>query len=379
MVEVAGNFSGQFAPLAEAFAQSFNQHGDTGAALAVYYRGELQADLWGGKQDKKDQQDWQQDTCVNIFSAGKALVAVTVLQQLERTGLSLDTPLQEIWPEFENSAVTIKHVLSHRSGYSAFTQTMADESIYDWQQATAAIAQDQPWWEPDQDQGYSPMLFGWLGGEISRRLASAERFNDVVQKDISEPLAIRAGFGLPEDQQTLLADVRGLAPVHVPKDAAKLMGIFKDEPGGVTQKAFTNPMSIMVGTNSQAWRQAQIPGGNATSNARSMATFYQALLEPGRLLSEESLMALRQQHSHSDCDRVLKTPLSFGLGFMLSDERDECRFGREGFGHPGAGGCLGFADPKYDIAFSYTTRDMGQSLLIDPRAIRLIEATYQCL
>lgn len=380
-VQVSGEFSSRFAALASAFAESFREHGDTGAALAVYYRGELQADIWAGKRDKKDVHDWQADTCVNVFSAGKALVAVSLLQQLERAGLSLDTPVKDIWPEFQNTEVNVRQVLCHRSGFSAFQKKIPDDVIYDWQRVTACLAEESPWWEPNQAQGYSPMLFGWLGGELSRRLAGAERFNDVVQEHISTPLGISAGFGLSEQEQSKLADVRALESRYVPADAAKLMTIFKDEPGGVTQKAFTNPMSIMVGTNSQAWRQAQIPGGNACTNARSLATFYQALLEPGKLLGEEFSAQLRQQQSFSECDNVLKTSLGFGLGFMLTDERDELRFGsaQHSFGHPGAGGCVGFADPEKDIAFAYTTRDMGQSLLLDPRAIRLIDAAYACL
>ncbi|GAA6152411.1 serine hydrolase domain-containing protein [Pseudoteredinibacter isoporae] len=380
-VQVSGEYSHRFAPLVTAFTESFRAHGDTGAALALYYRGELQADIWAGKRDKKDLHDWQADTRVNVFSAGKALVAVSLLQQLERTGLNVDTPLRDIWPEFQNPEVTVRQVLCHRSGYSAFQATMSDEAIYDWGQATAQIAKESPWWAPGQAQGYSPMLFGWLGGELCRRLAGAERFNDVVQETIVQPLGISAGFGLSEEEQKNLADVRALESRYVPKDAAKLMTIFKDEPGGVTQKAFTNPMSIMVGSNSQAWRQAQIPGGNACTNARSLATFYQALLEPDKLLGADLCLQLRAQQSYSECDNVLKTPLGFGLGFMLTDARDELRFGSpdNSFGHPGAGGCVGFADPNRDIAFAYTTRDMGQSLLLDPRAIRLIDAAYACL
>ncbi|MBB6522807.1 serine hydrolase [Pseudoteredinibacter isoporae] len=380
-VQVSGEYSSRFAALATAFADSFRDHGDTGAALSLYYRGELQLDIWAGKRDKKDVDDWQADTRVNVFSAGKALVAVSLLQQMELAGLSLDTPVKEIWPEFQNSQVNVRQVLCHRSGFSAFQKKVPDEVIYDWRRVTEQLAGETPWWEPNQAQGYSPMLFGWLGGELCRRLAGAARFNDVVQKTISQPLGISAGFGLSEEEQQTLADVRALDSRYVPKDAAKLMTIFKDEPGGVTQKAFTNPMSIMVGTNSQAWRQAQIPGGNACTNARSLATFYQALLEPGKLLGEAFTTALRQQQSYSECDNVLKTSLGFGLGFMLSDERDELRLGsaQNSFGHPGAGGCVGFADPNTDIAFAYTTRDMGQSLLLDPRAIRLIDAAYACL
>lgn len=380
-MQVSGECSKRFAGVEKAFVESFSEHGDTGASLAIFYRGEQQLDLWGGMRDKKDEQPWEADTCSNIFSAGKPLVAVSLLQQLEKTGVSLDAPVQEVWPEFEQSGVTLRQVLCHRSGFSAFHDEMPDEIIYNWEQLTARLAKASPWWTPNESQGYSPMIFGWFAGELCRRLAGAGKFNDVVQECIARPLGIDAGFGLSEAAQAQMADVRPLDSRYVPKGEAKLMGVFKEEPGGVTQKAFTNPMSIMIGTNSAAWRGAEIPGGNASSNARSMATFYNALLEPGILLGEKMTRELNQQQSYSDCDNVLKTPLGFGLGFMLSDDRPEARFGygKGSFGHPGFGGSIGFADPENQLAFSYTSRDMGQSLLLDPRAIRIIKSVYACL
>lgn len=380
-MHVSGETSKRFASVEQAFEDSFSQYGDTGASLAIFYRGEKQLDLWGGMRDKQDQKSWQSDTCSNIFSAAKPLVAVSLLQQIERAGVSLDTSVQELWPEFQQAGVSLRQVLCHRSGFSAFHDKMPDDIIYNWQQLTESLAKASPWWQPNEAQGYSPMIFGWFAGELCRRLAGAEKFNDVVQENIAKPLGIDAGFGLSEPAQAQMADVRPLEPRFVPKGEAKLLGIFKEEPGGVTQKAFTNPMSIMVGTNSAAWRGAQIPGGNGCSNARSLATFYNALLDPGTLLSEKMSRELNQQQSYSDCDNVLKTPLGFGLGVMLSDKRPEARFGYgEGsFGHPGFGGTIGFADPENQLAFAYTSRDMGQSLLLDPRAIRLIKAAYACL
>ncbi|MCV6615157.1 MAG: beta-lactamase family protein [Cellvibrionaceae bacterium] len=375
---INGAVSPALKPLEQAFAESFSQHGDTGASLAVYHRGELVADLWGGYRDKANSLPWQADTCSNIFSAGKALAAVLALQLVDEGLLDLDEAVKHYWPEFANAEATVRQVLCHRSGYSAFKEKMADDIIYDWDAVTAAVARSEPWWQPGTEQGYSPMIFGWLLGELVRRAAGADKLNDLLQAKIAGPLGMRAWFGVPDSELDLLADVKGLKPEFLPPVDTSMMDIFKREPGGVTQMGFTNPMSIMVGTNSQPWRQAQIPGGNGSSNARSMASFYNALLEPDNLLSAAVQPLLWQRQSHSDCDRVLQTPLAFSLGFMLSDERPECRLGRgvRGFGHPGAGGCLGFADPDHDIAFAYTSRDMGQSILLDPRAIRLIDCLY---
>jgi CubicO group peptidase (beta-lactamase class C family) len=140
-------------------------------------------------------------------------------------------------------------------------------------------------------------------------------------------------------------------------------------------------MSIMTGTNTLAWRKAQIPGGNGCTHARSLAVFYNALINTNTLLNEEFKPLLWQNVSRSDADRTLGTSLAFSHGFMLSDSRPECRFGRgaRAFGHPGAGGSLGFADPDYNISFAYTPCRLGQSVLLDRRAIALIDRLYELL
>lgn len=381
---ISGECQAQFEPIREALLNSFVEYGDRGAGLCVFHRGEKVVDLWAGTTNRDETEIWQQDTVVNVFSAGKAFVAVCVLRLLEQGALQLDEPVATYWPEFAangKAAITVAQVLSHTSGVSAFQRKQQDDVIYHWEDAVAEIETAEPWWEPGSAQGYSPMLFGWLAGELVRRVAATDSFNEAFQQLVAEPLGIDAWFGVPDSVLPRISDV-GPLRVPAPADAIpNLMSVMSADRGGVAEKAFTNPMSIMTGTNSVAWRQAQIPGGNGCTNARGLAVFYNALLQSNVLLNDKTRSLLWQQLSHSKSDNTLGTELSFSHGFMLSDGRPECQFGRgaRGFGHPGAGGSLAFADPDNELSFGYTTNRLGQSVLLDRRAIALIDRVYEVI
>jgi CubicO group peptidase (beta-lactamase class C family) len=139
---------------------------------------------------------------------------------------------------------------------------------------------------------------------------------------------------------------------------------------------------LMTATNSREWRQAQIPAAGAHADARALAIIYGTLANAPQHLLDESVLPLCWQQQTFDDDRTLGLPLRFSNGFMLSQhDRADCRYGRgaRAFGHPGAGGCIGFADPDFELGFGYVTHRMGQGLLIDERAVRLIDAAYRIL
>jgi len=394
MIEVKGHWQPGCEPLVDAFAANFAEAGEEGAALSVFHRGDLLVDIFAGsfhnKQAGLDNQSWKADTRVNIFSAGKPLVAATVLQLIADNRLTLDTPIADIWPEFAQMGkehITVRQVLCHRSGISALHDRCPDAAIFDWADITGRIAAETPWFDVDAAQGYSPFIYGWILGEVVRRVTGAESFNQVFQQTVAEPLSISAAFGIADDEQSALADTSALkhpasAPVSTGQrtegaDSAALGRLMKSDPRGITNRAFANPMSLMTSTNSSAWRAAQVPAANAQASARDLAAFYSGLID-GKVL-DASVLPLCWQEQSSDTDRVLGVPLRFASGFMLTQaDRADCRFGRgeRAFGHPGAGGALGFADPDYQVGFGYVTARLGQNVLIDDRAIRLIDALY---
>lgn len=390
MIDIKGHWVAGLEPLAETFAANFAQRGEQGAALAVYRHGQPLLSIWAGTLNNAaaDLQaaPWEEETRVNIYSASKGLVAVSVLQLVASGDLALDTPVAHYWPEFAQAAkgaITLRQILCHRAGLSAFNVRRKDSDIFDWATITGAIAEENPWWEPDTAQGYSPFIFGWILGELVRRVSGYASFNDYFQALVAQPLGANCAFGVAANQLAALADTAPLKSSHAQlvaspgADSASLGKLMKADPRGVTNRAFVNPMSLMTASNTLQWRQAQIPAANGHASASALAAIY-AGLAAGKLLPESHLPLCWQEQT-AEYDRVLGLPLRFSCGFMLSQEQSDCRFGRgaRAFGHPGAGGSLGFADPDYHIGFGYVTARQGQSLLIDQRAIHLIDTLYQ--
>lgn len=401
---IRGFWAEKWAPVIEVFAENFVSFGEQGAGFALFHRGELVVNAWAGYYDNRSaeitSEPWSEQTCVNIFSASKGLVALCVLRLVVQGRLDLDKPVAYYWPEFavkcvgsdEASGITIRQVLCHRSGLSAFHPLMRNEDISNWDIMIQAIAAERPWWAPDTAQGYSPFIFGFLLGELIKRVSGSASFDEYFQREIATPLGVNCYFGVPDERLVKIAD-NGPLGRSIESNNERVMAksydadnfalgkIMKENPRGVTHKAFTNPLSFMTTANSLEWRQAQIPAANAHANAAALATVYGKLANGNELLAASDLPLCWQEQSFSD-DQVLGLPLRFSLGFMLSQHnRQDCRYGRglRAFGHPGAGGCLGFADLDYQLGFGYVTNRMGQSLLIDERAIRIIDATYKVL
>lgn len=391
---INGQWLPQWQPLIDAFAANFSM-GEEGAGLALVHRGELVVNVWAGQRSNKlanlTQVDWSDDTLVNIFSAGKGLVALCVLQLVAEGKLQLDEPVATLWPEFAQAgkgAITLRQLLCHRAGMSAFHQHIANEQIFDWELMIQAAAAGEPWWEPDTAQGYSPFMFGWILGELVKRASGYASFNDYFQARVAQPLGVNCHFGVPDHLLRTIADTGplkrpgGLTNFSNGADSIALGKLMKADPRGVTNRAFSNPISLMTATNSREWRQAQIPAAGAHANAPALATIYGELARSQQQLLDESVLPLCWEQQTFADDRTLGLPLRFSGGFMLSQQdRADCRYGRgtRAFGHPGAGGCIGFADPDFELGFGYVTHRMGQSILIDERAVHLIDAAYAVL
>ena len=379
---VEGTVTAGYEPVAQVFTELLAEL-PQGSALAVYRDHAPLLEIWGGARDKSGECPWQVDTRVNIFSAGKPAVAVAVLQLAAQGRLSLTQPIAEFWPEFAcngKQEITLAQVLCHRSGLSAFHGRVADATIFDPAKVRALLEQESPWWQPGSAQGYSPILYGWILAEVVCRVTGAANFQEAFRQTIADPLGLSMCFGVPVEEQASLADVGAIRGAKAEPGVVQLGRAMKDDPQGVVNKAFTNPMSLMVGTNSNAWRSAEIPAANGHASARDLARFYDALINDEVLLPESYRSVCWQECSRGD-DHILQTSMRFSSGFMLTQPGGDRQLGRgeRAFGHAGAGGCLGFADPDYQISFAFVSNQMAQSLLVDRRAERLINALYQVL
>ena len=389
-VTIHGECAARFAPVREQFAAGFRAGKEIGAALAVMHDGHLVVDLWAGSADQARTQPWQRDTIVNVYSCTKAMAALCAHQLVERGRLDLDAPVADYWPEFAQagkSRLPVRWLLSHRAGLAAVREILPMEALYDWNAMTAALAAEAPWWEPGSAHGYHAVTFGWLVGEVVRRI-DGRSLGTYFRDEIARPLGLDFHIGLADVEHDRVGELTELGmgdPEELGDEVLGLAQVILADPSSLAARAFTNPPSMALGVNNPEWRRAEIPGANGHAGARDLARVYGALARGGDLddvhvLDPASIARLSTEQSFGP-DLVLQVVTRFGLGVMLPQQRTDARFGPSprAFGHPGAGGALGFADPDGRVGFGYTPNRLGPHILLDPRAVGLINAVYASL
>lgn len=362
----------------EALRDNVAERGELGAAVAVVLDGHLVVDLWCGWCDAARTRPWRRETIVNAFSVGKAVAALSLLMLISRGAARLDDPVARHWPEFSAAGkdeVTLRQILSHRAGLPAISRQLPEQALYDWEQVTAALAAQEPWWTPGEGHGYHVHTFGFLVGELVRRLGG-ERIGAFLDREIAQPLGVQVSFGLPERQRSSRADF-----VLDEELALRTQAQWRKVAGeSLRARAYLNPPGATgVGTvNTLAWQQAEIPSANLHADARGVAGVYAALArEDPALLAREVLVEATKEHS-AGTDLILERPSRFGLGFQLTQPERPFGPNAGAFGHFGAGGSVGFADPQEQLAFAYLMNRGGPQWQ-DPRNRALIEATYGSL
>jgi len=383
--EIHGSVDPRFEGVRRAFAENFESADEVGAAVSVVVDGRTVADLWAGHVDTERTRPWQRDTLVNVYSTTKGMTALCAHQLVDEGKLDLDAPVARYWPEFaaaDKGRIPVRWLLSPRAGLPAVRKLLPGDALFDWDAMTGALAAETPWWEPGTQHGYHAITFGWLVGEVVRRI-SGMSLGATFREKIARPLDADFWIGLPDTEHERVARL-GAPPMVPPTPGAEptLMEIVMREPEGMTARAFANPPTIMTSANAPAWRRAEIPGANGHATARAIATIYGAAAN-GTLpsLGAESVERCRSEQSRGP-DAVLRVSTRMGLGFMLPQPGIEGAFfgpSDRAFGHPGAGGSLGFADPEARLGFGYVMNRMGPYILLDPRATRLVDAAYAAL
>lgn len=375
---VNGELDSRFTPVADAFAQNFSKFGEIGAACAVYHRGKKLVDLWGGLADNTTGRPWTRDSVVLQFSAAKGVTATCINRLAERELLDLDAPIAEYWPEFGcngKEAITARMVLSHRAGLAAVDGELTLEQVLRWDPVVDAIAKQAPNWEPDSAHGYHARSYGWILGELVRRVTDRS-IGQYLAQEIAAPLGLRYWIGVPERELEHCA--RLIPPGMTADSIAALLGANE-----LTKRVMSGP-SGLFGYN-EMWNRpeilaAEMPSSNGVGDARSLARLYAALLnelDGVRLLGTEQLRRACKTQSRGP-DKVIFHDTAFGLGYSLQPMVAPGA-GPNSFGHPGAGGAVGFADPDANLAFAYVTNTMHFNIEGDPRSIGLVNAVYDCL
>ncbi|HLH15051.1 MAG TPA: serine hydrolase domain-containing protein, partial [Solirubrobacteraceae bacterium] len=346
-----GSCDERFAAVREAVRENVACRGELGAAVAVTVEGRRVVDLWCGWADAERRRRWSRETLVNVFSVGKALVAVCALMLVSRGELALEEPVAERWPQFAAAGkerITLRDLLGHRAGLPAIARRLPDGALYDWSQMTDALAAQQPWWEPGTAHGYHVHTFGFLVGELVRR-ASGRTIGELLRSEIAEPLRADLSFGLARGQRGRRAEY-----VFDAELGSRLRRGGREPDLRLRERAYMNPPGATgIGTvNTAAWQDAELPSANLHADARAIAWVYDALLDrgDGPALLDADVLALASAEVSAGEDLVLGRPSRFGLGFQLTQRERPLGPNEGSFGHFGAGGSLGFADPVGGVA-----------------------------
>jgi CubicO group peptidase (beta-lactamase class C family) len=380
---IDGTCEPRFQRVRDAFAENFASYGEVGATVAVAVDGQLVVDLWGGHADAARTRLWTRDTIVNIASTTKGLTAICAHRLVDGGLLDLEAPVATYWPEFAQAGkatLPVHFLLSHRAGLPAIETPLPTEAFYDWDRMTRALAAQRPWWEPGTRHGYHPFTFGWLVGEVVRRI-TGKSLGTYWREEVAEPFGIDCHIGLAAEHDARVAEFIPVPPP--PPGQPDPETEFLKHAGPMTQKAVNNPPKTVADMNTRAWRRAEIPAGNAHTHARALARVFGALACGGavagvRVLSASSINRARTEHASGPDAVLFGIPTRFGLGFSLASPGASIgSASAAAFGSFGAGGSMALADPATRVSFAYVMNQMGAGLMPpDPRAARLIDALY---
>lgn len=389
--DVHGETAREWGVVRDAFAANFEAGRESGAAFCAYHRGRKVVDLWGGIADKQTGAPWNEDTIVVVFSTTKGFTAMCAHHLADRGALDLDSPVAAYWPEFTAAGkqhITVAQILGHEAGLYDVDATLTLEQVYAWEPVIEALAAQAPLWEPGTRHGYHATTFGWLVGEIVRR-ASGRSLGRYFAEEIVAPLAADAWIGLPASEEPRVARLQSAAetaaeaaPGADPAEMKRLMDEFLG-PGTMLGRALAAPGGAFadVDFNSREFHAAEIGAAGGVTDARSIARLYAGMIgevDGVRLVGAESLgRAIRPRTTGPDAV-IMDLDLQWSLGFMVPTSL--MMPGRsDSFGHYGAGGSVGWADPSNELAFGYVMNRMDMGLMGDPRSTTLVDACYAAL
>ncbi|HEX4179659.1 MAG TPA: serine hydrolase domain-containing protein [Caulobacteraceae bacterium] len=368
-----------FEAVRAAFAENFERPGDfgeVGAAVAVYHHGRCVVDLWGGFADRARARPWTRDTLVNVWSATKGAAAVAVARLVDQGLVAYDDPVASVWPEFAQAGkagVTIGQAMSHQAGLPGFAEPTRLDDLYDWAGCVAKLERQAPAWPPGSQTSYHAMTFGFLAGEIVRRVAGVSP-GAYIAREIAGPLGADIHVGLPEALEPRVADTLGPKRPPTPPSFPQ---------SDIARGALANPATGPLAANRRAWRAAELPAANGQASAQGLARLYAALagggaLEGVRVLSPETVARMTAPAApEGRRDQFLGFTDCWAMGVMLNTPG---LYGPDprGFGHSGWGGSFGCAHPGAGTAIGYVCNQMGPDLTDDPRASALCAAVARC-
>ena len=377
-IVIQGYCEDRFKSVKEAFQRNFEKDLEVGASFAVTIEGKHVIDLWGGHADAEKTRSWERDTIVNVYSTTKVMASICIHILVDRGLLDLEAPVAKYWPEFAQAGkekLPVKFLLSHTSGLAGWDKKFRTKKLYNWDLMVELLAAQKPWWEPGTKSGYHTVTFGYLLGELVRRITK-KTVGTFFQEEVAKPLKADFYIGVPEEQFGRIADL-------IPPPPIDLSSFGEIDPKSVAMRSLTNPMIDVLETRTKEWRIAEIPAANGHGNARSVSRITAALacggqLDGIRLLSEMEIRKSIEEQSYGP-DLVLNTPIRFGLGWGLQSKELPHGPNENLFYWGGYGGSVVVVDLDEKMSIAYVMNKMVSTLTGDPRSENLITTLYQAL
>lgn len=389
-VHIEGHVSKGFEPVRDAFAENFIKRHELGGACCVYHRGEKVVDLWGGVRNTATGEPWEEDTMVLVYSATKGLAAMPLALAHSRGWLDFEERVCSYWPEFAKrgkETITVRQLLAHQAGLFAFDEPVDRSVVADLDRLAKVMARQKPAWEPGTRQGYHAITLGFYESELLRRIDPQHRsLGQFFQDEIAAPLEIdfyiRLPESIPNSRLATLAKPGWTSMLHGTGLPVRLMFASLHRHSNLYRALAVNPGSEVVRDAQRVYaRDLEVPSGGGVGTARGIGRAYSVFATGGQQLGLEpetlrqlSAPAVPPAHGFYD-ECLLAHDVRYALGFTKPSSF--WQFGSQAsFGALGAGGAMGFADPKGGIGYGYVTSQMGTALKGDPRDIALRNAVY---
>ena len=387
---VQGTCDSRFKGVLEAFVENFQVHDEVGASVAITLEGKTVVDLWGGQ--KTDGGDpWARDTIGVVWSCTKGASALCAHMAADRGLLDFNAPVTRYWPAFGQAgkeAALVSMMLDHSVGLPSVRARLKPGAFYDYDYMVETLAKEAPFWKPGTRNGYHGITSAWTVGEMVHR-STAKRMGLFLRDEVTGPLGIEFWMGLPEALESRVAPMIA-APVDDAARNSRMARAMKADPSSPTALFLLSKGGFDA--NARAAHAAEIGSANGISNGRGLAGLYAALANGGslngvRLVGPDTLSRMGQISVATHEDATLAIPTRFSLGFMKSmdnralENTASCSaiLSEAAFGHVGAGGSIGFADPACKMSLGYMMNRMGQGILLNPRGQSLVDAAYLAL
>ena len=399
---ISGYCDPSFLEIEDIFLKSIESNHETGGSVAIEYRGKLIVDLFGGHTDAAKKNLWKENTLVNVFSVTKGVTAACVAMLIDQGKLDVNSKVSQYWPEYacngkENTKVI--DFLCHRSNNFAFRNGIPVDSWQNWDTFAKALAEQKPFGEPGSSQSYHAFTFGWLVGEIVKRVDGRD-VGTFFKEEIADPFDINFKIGLADEDLVNCADMLVLTDDNTKKG---LLTAIKYVPDFLLSRQIKNLKKSFINehfkfafqrrrgddensVNSVDWRKAQIPSANGHGTSAGLAKLY-GILSTGcerngyKLMSSETLRNSYQPHSKGPDSVLFGSDITFGIGFEIASKEAPKgnfapRFTGSMFGHAGMGGAVAFGDTSKEIGFSFLCNEMHPPKDLYKTANLLIDSLY---